>query len=160
MLKIQPYKTFIRLLFKYIASLGFIGFLPIAPGTWGTLAGFVFLWLVQVDGFYLLILSLIVLVIGVFAAQIAEEEFNKKDSGHIIIDELCGYFVSVVFIEQSMSVLIAGFFLFRFFDIVKPQPVRLCEKLPGGFGVMLDDVMAGIYANIVIQIVILTGLWK
>lgn len=140
--------------------MGVVGFLPIAPGTWGTLAAVVFIWFVNVQGASLLILTVLVFILGVISAEVAEGEFKRKDSSHIVIDEVCGYFVSLLFLPKTYLTVIMAFFLFRFFDILKPPPVRHFERIKGGLGVMLDDVFAGVYANIVIQVTLIYLPWK
>lgn len=81
------------------------------------------------------------------------EKLLGKDSGNIVIDEVCGYAVSVLFVPKTGGYLIAAFILFRLFDILKPPPIRKIEQeVPGGIGIMLDDLLAGIYANICLQI--------
>lgn len=143
-----------KTLSKYIATLGFAGYIPVAPGTFGSAAGFVLLLLLNPDDIILLFCTLFIFIVGTYTAHQAEKLLGK-DSGHIVIDELCGYFVSVLFIPKSISYLLAAFFLFRLFDILKPPPVNLAERaVSGGVGVMLDDVLAGVYTNMCLQ------LWK
>ncbi|RJQ43049.1 MAG: phosphatidylglycerophosphatase A [Nitrospiraceae bacterium] len=138
-------------LYKYIATLGFIGYIPVAPGTFGTLAGFFLIMLLKPDDMVLLIATLTLFIIGAYTSDHAEKLLGK-DSSHIVIDELCGYFISVLLVPKSVGYLVAAFILFRFFDILKPPPVRNAESsFSGGAGVMLDDVMAGIYTNICLQ---------
>lgn len=140
------------LLFKYIATLGFIGYLPYAPGTFGTAAGLLFVITLKTYDIKLLISSAVIFLIGLIASHSAEKQLGK-DSSHIVIDELCGYLVSVLFIPSGIGYLIAAFILFRIFDILKPPPIRKIEKfVPGGAGIMLDDVLAGIYANVCLQL--------
>jgi phosphatidylglycerophosphatase A len=147
-LEILPLQT----LYKYIATLGFIGYLPYAPGTFGTATGFLFVLLLKSDDIKLLISFAVIFLIGLITSHSAEKQLGK-DSSHIVIDELCGYFMSVVFIPSSIGYFIAAFILFRIFDILKPPPIRKIEKLvPGGAGIMLDDVLAGIYANVCLQL--------
>lgn len=108
--------------------------------------------LLKPDNAELLIGSLLVLLIGTLTAHYAERQLGK-DSSHIIIDELCGYLISVLFIPSRTGYLIAAFILFRIFDILKPPPIRKIEDIfPGGAGVMLDDVLAGIYTNVCLQL--------
>jgi phosphatidylglycerophosphatase A len=141
----------IKKLSKLIATLGFIGYLPYAPGTFGSAAGFLFMVLLKPGDIQLLISFLLLFFIGVWSSHGAEK-FLGKDSGHIVIDEFCGYLISVLFIPQSTGYLFAAFLLFRAFDILKPPPIRKIEGVvPGGAGVMLDDVLAGIYANVCLQ---------
>ncbi len=142
--------------FKMFATMGFVGFLPIAPGTWGTGAALVFVYFLHLAGLLSNILLIALLIplfcIGVYAADRTEKTLGK-DSGHIIIDEFCGYIVTMLFLPKTLPWLIAGFFVFRLFDIVKPPPVRQAERaIHGGLGVMFDDVLAGIYSNICLQI--------
>ena len=97
-----------------------------------------------------------VLLVGIISSHHAERLLNSKDSRHIVIDEFCGYFLSVLFIPFSINYALAAFFLFRFFDILKPFPIKKIEAaLVGGIGVMADDIMAAIYTNIILQIWIL-----
>jgi len=141
---------------KYVATLGFIGYIPFAPGTFGTLTAFIFFILLRPSSFIHLILLFFVLLVGIISSHHAERLLNSKDSRHIVIDEFCGYFLSVLFIPFSISYALAAFFLFRFFDILKPFPIKKIEAaLVGGIGVMADDIMAAIYTNIILQIWIL-----
>jgi phosphatidylglycerophosphatase A len=144
-------KTIKRILHS-IATLGFIGYLPQAPGTFGSLPPYLLVILVKPDDILLLIFSALIFFLGVLSAHQAEKVLGK-DSGHIVIDEFCGYLISVLFLPKTLAYLTAALILFRFFDILKPPPIRRLEKtIPGGAGVMLDDVLAGIYANICLQV--------
>lgn len=139
-------------LYHIIATVGFAGYSPYAPGTVGTAAGALLIFLLRPSDTGLVIFLIPLLVAGVLACH-RTEKILGKDSGHIVIDEFCGYFISVAFLPKSTGYLVAAFFLFRFFDIVKPPPVRNAERyFSGGIGVMLDDVLAGIYTNICLQI--------
>ncbi|RJR16924.1 MAG: phosphatidylglycerophosphatase A [Nitrospiraceae bacterium] len=139
-------------IYKYIATLGFIGFIPYAPGTFGSAAGLLLaLFTVPADVTLLMILPPL-FFLGMIAAHNAEKQLGK-DSGRIVIDELCGYVVSVLFVPKTTGYLLTAFVLFRFFDIVKPPPIRKIESIiPGGTGIMLDDVLAGMYANVCLQV--------
>ncbi|MBF0520152.1 MAG: phosphatidylglycerophosphatase A [Nitrospirae bacterium] len=138
---------------QHIATLWKVGFVPIAPGTAGTFVAFLFVIFFRPGNRTLLIITLVLLVVGTIAAHSAEKTLGKKDSGHIIIDEVVGYFVSILYVESSMTVYVIAFFLFRVFDILKPPPVNYVEKsLSGGLGVMMDDVAAGLYVNVAFQI--------
>ena len=81
---------------------------------------------------------------------------GKADPAQIVIDEVCGYLVTMLYVAPNLTNIITGFILFRFFDIAKPPPLRKLERLPGGVGIVADDILAGIYSNIVLQII--TGL--
>ena len=78
---------------------------------------------------------------------------GRKDDRRIVIDEMMGFFVTMLWLPRTVFFIVIGFFLFRFFDILKPPPIRRLENIQGGFGVVLDDVVAGIYANIALQLV-------
>jgi len=97
-------------------------------------------------------LTLVITVIGVISSN-AVEPFWGKDDKKVVIDEVAGMCISLLFLPASGAYIVTGLILFRFFDIVKPLYIRKAEKLPGGWGVMLDDVLAGICANILLQIV-------
>ena len=138
--------------YHIIATLGFIGYIPFAPGTFGTALGLVSILLTRPGDALLLLFSLPIIIAGTVSAHHIEKVLGK-DSGHIVIDEFCGYLVSVMFIPKSTGYLIAAFVLFRLFDIFKPPPInRIDSRMSGGTGVMLDDLMAGLYANICLQI--------
>jgi phosphatidylglycerophosphatase A len=139
-------------IFHIIATVGFAGYFPYAPGTVGTAVCALFIFLLRPSDISLFILIIPLLIVGVLASHNMEKVLGK-DSGHIVIDEFCGYLLSVVFLPRSTGYLVAAFFLFRFFDILKPPPVRNAENyFTGGLGVMLDDVLAGIYTNICLQV--------
>lgn len=139
-------------LYKHLATLGFIGYLPIAPGTFGSLAAMsLFLMLRLPFPAHLLILAVIT-VVGIRSAGYAEEVLEEKDSSHIVIDEVAGYCLSVLLIPHELAYYLAAFFLFRFFDILKPPPIRNIERsVAGGAGIVADDLMAGLYTNLILQ---------
>jgi len=145
----------------WFASLGPFGKFP-APGTWGSLIAATTapcLFLSAPLAVRLLIL-LLLFIGGALACDIVERNCNEKDPSLCIIDEVLGQWVTFcLFASLTWFQLFLGLILFRIFDILKPQPVRASEDwLPGGFGVMLDDVLAGIYAAIVLWILIAIGL--
>ncbi len=133
-----------------VSGLGPIGKIPYAPGTWGsavaTLAAPI-LFLPQ-PGFWRVVTLLVIFFVGSAAATRTEKLLGRKDPGHVVIDELVGQWITFLpFAALPPLELLAGFFLFRAFDILKPRPVRASENwLPGGYGVMIDDVLAGVYA--------------
>lgn len=100
-----------------------------------------------------IIYILIVVAAGVWSADIAGKIWNKKDDSRIVIDEVAGMLISVAGITRSWGFYLSGFIIFRFFDIVKPLGIRKTEQLGGGWGVMADDVLAGIYTLLVLQII-------
>ncbi len=138
----------------FFATFFYIGYIPLRPGTVGTVGAVGIFYLAS--GFSLLSYSLFLLGFIIFSVWVsgeAEGFLGKADPAQIVIDEVCGYLVTMLYVAPSLTNIIIGFFLFRVFDIAKPPPLRKLERLPGGMGVVADDVFAGIYANIALQIV-------
>jgi len=157
----RPSRT-VFFLAKIIGSGFFIGYVPVAQGTFGSLWGPALYMLIPdtwiVDFFpevSLVLMGMIVLLYftGVWSAGVCEV-FWGRDPGRVVIDEIAGMFVTLVFIPLTLTSVWLGFFLFRIFDVIKPPPARRAERLPGGWGVMSDDLIAGIYANIILRIIV------
>jgi phosphatidylglycerophosphatase A len=127
------------------------GLLPKAPGTWGSAAALPFAWIIAWYGgpWALLASSLIAFAIGVWAADVYSRHAGVKDAGPIVIDEVAGQWLTLAPFAPDLLTWLAGFFLFRVADIVKPWPASWADrKLEGGMGVMLDDMFAGAYAGL------------
>jgi phosphatidylglycerophosphatase A len=139
-----------------IATAGFVGRFPIAPGTAGSVAGlFVYALIRFVDGPALEAAMLIVtLVLGIWSAKVAERLLGGKDPGAVVIDEVLGMLITLAFLPVNVLGAFVGFLLFRLCDVVKPPPAARLEHLPGGYGVMLDDAMAGVYAHAAMRILV------
>ncbi|HEY3098425.1 MAG TPA: phosphatidylglycerophosphatase A [Methylomirabilota bacterium] len=133
-----------------IATVGGVGWAPVAPGTVASVVTVLVLWLVPFSQAGLVVFLIAVTVIGTWAADHAERALGAKDPGAIVIDEVAGMTLSVLTLPLTPLVLALAFVLFRVFDIVKPPPARQAQALPGGFGVMVDDLVAGFYALIVV----------
>lgn len=103
------------------------------------------------------LIALLIFGVGVYSASKVEEYWGK-DNYRVVIDEIAGMYITMMFIPLTATTLIAGLLLFRLFDITKPFFIRKLEKLPGGVGVMMDDVLAGIYANLVLHLAIFVSL--
>ena len=140
----------------FIATVGYCGYFPIAPGTVGSAAGLVFYLLVWWSGSPIVEVGLIAVLFGagVWAGTTAERYFGGIDPGPIVMDEVVGMLITLAFIPVGWSGALAGFFLFRVFDVFKPWPARSLESLHGGFGVMADDAMAAIYANLSLRLLL------
>ena len=137
---------------KLIASIFGIGHLK-GGGTWAALAtALVWYGLQPLFGMQLLLLA-VISILGVFAGNKVESDWGK-DSSKVVIDEVAGMMLSLVLIPQQWQTVLIAFVLFRFFDIAKPLGVRKMERFAGGWGVMADDWLAGLYANITLQLVI------
>ncbi len=139
----------------FIATVAYCGYVPIAPGTIGSAAGLVVYLLVWWTRSPLVEVTLIVvtLLLGVWSGTIAERYFGGIDPGPVVIDEVLGMLITLAFIPAGWSAALAGFVLFRVFDVIKPYPASRMERLHGGLGVMLDDAMAAVYANISLRVV-------
>ncbi len=135
-----------------------------APGTWGSLAAALLWWLLAshlppaARLPVILVLVVLTVAIGIPAATLEERGCGGHDPSHVVIDEVAGQLVTLIACAIGWQALLAGFILFRAFDIVKPPPVRSLEKLPEGTGIMVDDLGAGIYALIVLQVLLHFGM--
>ncbi len=142
--------------FHYFLATGcYSGYSPIAPGTAGSAFAWLIFWLIPgFRGISLLAACVLFFAVGVYSATQVEKYEKKKDSGKIVIDEVVGMWLTLLFLPAGMNIIwwIAGFFVFRIFDIIKPFPANRSQALKGGWGVMADDVIAGIYANLLLRI--------
>ncbi len=151
---------------KLVATFFGAGRLKPAPGTWGSLAATLLWWLLasHLPGSARIpaIVALIVIAfaIGIPAATLEARGCGKKDPSHVVIDEVAGQLVTLIACPIMWQALLAGFILFRAFDIVKPPPVRRLESLPEGTGIVVDDLGAGIYALIVLQLLLHFGVFR
>jgi phosphatidylglycerophosphatase A len=138
----------------FISTVGYCGYFPFAPGTVGSAAGLVFYLLVWWTGSTLVEVTLIVglFVLGVWAGTTSERYFGGIDPGPVVIDEVVGMLITLAFIPVGWSGALAGFVLFRIFDVIKPYPANKLEALHGGLGVMADDAMAAVYANLSLRV--------
>lgn len=140
-------------LIEHFVTVGGIGRLPKAPGTFGTLAGIPLAYGLSLAGpvFYLAA-TVVILILSIFACEIHERQTAKHDAQHIVIDEVVGYLIAFAWLPLTWQSLLAAFVVFRFFDILKPYPISVLDaRVKGGLGVMIDDVAAGLAANIVLQ---------
>ena len=130
-----------------------VGRLPKAPGTFGSLAALPVVLLMSGLGPVVGAVFLVVFVgLAIRAAGITEQVLRQRDPGVIVVDEVAGMLVALYLLPATWGFLAGGFFLFRLFDIVKPFPIRRLERLPGGAGVVLDDVLAGVFANLALRV--------
>ena len=142
--------------FVLILATGFgVGYSPVAAGTLGTLIAIpVYYFLSNISSPIYEITLAGFFFLSVWISENAEIFFGKKDDQRIVIDEIMGFLITMLWVPQTAILMVIGFFLFRFFDILKPFPIRRLEKrLKGGYGVVLDDVIAGVYANIALHLI-------
>lgn len=134
----------------FVATAGYCGYFPFAPGTVGSAAGLAVYALVWWSQSTVVEIGLIagLFLAGVWAGTTAERYFGGIDPGPVVLDEVVGMLITLAFIPVGPSGAVAGFVLFRVFDVIKPFPARQFERLHGGLGVMADDAMAAIYANL------------
>jgi phosphatidylglycerophosphatase A len=140
----------------FIATFGYVGYFPIAPGTAGSLAALPLYALVRWGGTPAieLITMAAVMAIGIWAATGTERALHRKDPGPVVIDEVLGMLITLAFMPLSWWGIALGFLIFRIFDVIKPFPAGRLEHLPSGLGIMADDAMAGIYGHLVMRIAI------
>ena len=143
-----------REVMRVFATFFYLGYSPIAPGTAGTIGGVILFYFLSNFSLYIYISFLVgFIILSVWVSAKASCIFGETDPKQVVVDEVCGYLVTMFLISPSLKNIILGFFLFRLLDIIKPPPVRSSERLPGGFGIVSDDVVAGIYANIILQVI-------
>jgi phosphatidylglycerophosphatase A len=134
----------------------YTGYIPFGPGTFASILALPMVFFLFHNWLTYAILTIIIFIIGTFSAQYLGTVWNKKDDQRITIDEFIGILVTFLLIPKiNWYMLLIGFVLFRFFDIIKPFGIRKTEKVKGGLGVMFDDIVAGIYANIILRILLL-----
>jgi phosphatidylglycerophosphatase A len=146
-----------RKLILFLSSNAGLGYAPIAPGTFGTLAGIpVFYYLSHFSRPLQLVTLTAILFLSFWVCELAGKIYQEADDGRIVIDELIGYLVATAFLPFSWPAAILGFIWFRIFDILKPPPVSWFDReMKNGVGVTLDDVMAGLYAMILLRLCLL-----
>ncbi len=140
----------------FLATGGYLGHVPIAPGTFGSLPGLLIcLGMSGMSLGYAILFALILTGVAIVIAQQAKKLIGGKDPSSIVIDEIAGMTVTLLGISLTPFSLVLGFLVFRALDILKPFPIRFLDReVPGGAGIVLDDVMAGVYGNLFIRIVL------
>jgi len=134
-----------------VATVGGIGYAPIAPGTFGSVAGLALWWVLPARTVVHTIAIVALFVVGSWAGSIAEAHFGRIDPGQVVIDEVMGVLITLFLNPVGWAGALLAFFLFRLFDVIKPYPSNRLEALPGGVGVMADDGMAAVYANLALR---------
>jgi phosphatidylglycerophosphatase A len=137
----------------FVATCGYLGYVPIAPGTFGSAAGVAVFYAVRSSGSPGVELAVIaaLFAIGIWSGTQAEHHFGGVDPGPIVIDEVVGMLVTLALLPVNATGVLVGFLLFRVLDVIKPWPSAGFERLPGGLGVMADDGMAAIYGNLIMR---------
>jgi phosphatidylglycerophosphatase A len=137
----------------FVATCGYLGYVPVAPGTFGSALGLLVFLAVRSSGSVAVELGAIaaVFAVGLWCGTVAEHHFGGIDPGPVVIDEVLGMLITLALLPVNMAGAILGFLVFRVLDVLKPWPSARFEKLPGGLGVMADDAMAAIYGNLVMR---------
>ena len=137
----------------FLATCGYLGYVPVAPGTFGSAAGLALFLAIRSTGSASVEIAAIVVLfaIGVWSGTVAERHFGGVDPGPVVIDEVVGMLITLALLPVNATGAVVGFLLFRVLDVVKPWPSRQFEALPGGWGVMADDGMAAIYGNLAMR---------
>ncbi len=142
-----------------IATAGGVGYVPVAPGTFGSLIGLLVWALLPPTALAQATAIAGVFAIGAWSGTVAERHFKATDPAPVVIDEVLGMLVTLFLIPVGWGGAIAAFVLFRIFDVIKPYPANRLELLHGGFGVMADDGMAAVYANLSLRVLLASGSW-
>ena len=149
-----------RRIVLFFTSGFYSGYIPFASGTFGTAVAVALYWpaaglnrLPSEGGRPLLYVALTIAIalLGTWGADYAEKVYGEKDSGKVVIDEIAGFFVTMFLVPWTWYWVAAGFFIFRLFDVLKPPPIDRLQKLKGGVGIMIDDLLAGVYGCIVLH---------
>jgi phosphatidylglycerophosphatase A len=146
-------RNLLSLAARFLATGAGSGYSPVAPGTAGSALGLALFWpLSWLSGPIQVALTVLLFVVGTLAATHVAARVGRKDPGIVVVDEVVGQWISLLFLPLTPATAVVGFLLFRLMDVWKPWPARDFERLPGGLGIMTDDVMAGIYANLVLRV--------
>jgi phosphatidylglycerophosphatase A len=148
--------TFKQKTILFLATGGLIGFAPVAPGTFGSLAALPLCWFISLMGRDAAATFVLALVgFSIWIAHSAEKIEAQTDPKQVVVDEICGMLVTLFALPFTPVLIVAGFALFRMFDILKPFPIRWVDRnVPGGFGIVLDDLLAGVLANVVLRLAV------
>jgi len=139
---------------QLISTFFFIGKMPFAPGTWGSFAGAMVYWLLPSDSFQIqVVLLVLALIIGTWSAHQYSKNISIKDPSEVVIDEVAGIWLSLIFLPKEIIWFLSAFILFRILDIYKPFIINRVQHIKGGMGIMLDDILAGILTRLILAVV-------
>jgi phosphatidylglycerophosphatase A len=140
----------------FLATCAYVGHVPVAPGTAGSLVGVAVFYALRTFGGTMAEGAAIVIIfaVGVWASGVAERHWQRTDPGPVVIDEVVGTLITLLWLPLTGPGVVVGFLVFRVLDVVKPWPAARFESLHGGLGVMADDAMAGVYGHLVMRVLI------
>jgi phosphatidylglycerophosphatase A len=144
-------------LVKTLSTFFYIGFLPLIPGTFASLIGIAIFYLIRGNFWLMTLLAASIIILGFAVSGEAERMFNKKDAKYIVIDEVAGMLLSLMFLPFNIKFVFIAFVLFRLLDILKPYPANRIQELKGSIGIMGDDIVAGLYTNLIISVALKMG---
>lgn len=153
--RLEPLPSFRMIRLCVVTGL-FSGYVPVAPGTAGSLVGLVGVWALypHLNIFFQIVTALLFGFVGIWLSDSARHKFKREDPGQIVIDEIVGILFTMIGLPITGSSLVYGFLLFRIFDIVKLPPAKYFDtRLKNGWGIMMDDIISGIYANILMHLI-------
>ncbi len=141
----------------FLASFGYTGYFPVAPGTAGSAAALLLYVLVRWWGSSAVeaLVLVVIAAVGTWSASVAERHFGVTDPGQVVIDEVLGMLMTLAFLPLNSAGVVVAFFVFRALDIVKPFPAATAERLHGGVGIMADDAICGVYGNLIMRVALL-----
>jgi phosphatidylglycerophosphatase A len=139
-----------KFLFNLISTFFYLGKLPKAPGTWGSLGALLVWILIPETLLFRSVVLVITLIVGFIACEITLKQSDDPDPSYIVIDEVVGLWITLLFVPKTIFLFTFGFVLFRLFDILKPSFIYSAQSLKGSFGVMLDDILAGILSLLIL----------
>jgi phosphatidylglycerophosphatase A len=145
-----------RLALAFATACG-VGYVPLAPGTFGSAVGLLLWWAMPASPYWQGAAIVMLFAVGSWSGSIAERHFGRTDPGQVVIDEVMGMLITLFLIPVGWRGALAGFLLFRVADVIKPYPANRLEALPGGIGVMADDAMAAVYANIALRLLLMAA---
>ena len=144
----------VKFIVKLLSTFFYVGYLPLIPGTFGSLAGIFLFYLIKIFALNYVLFTLAVIAIGFLVCGRAEKAMGKNDPRCVVIDEVAGMLLSLIFIPYDIKLVVIAFILFRVLDTFKPYPAGRLERLKGSVGIMSDDLIAGLYTNLILQVVI------
>ena len=143
-----------KFIVKILSTFFYVGYLPLIPGTFGSLAGVFLIYLINAYALNYVLFTLVIIIIGFLVCGQAEKAMRKNDPRCVVIDEVSGMLLSLIFIPYDIRLVIVAFLLFRVLDTLKPYPAGRLERLKGSIGIMSDDLIAGLYTNLILQVVL------
>ncbi|MFA5145482.1 MAG: phosphatidylglycerophosphatase A [Candidatus Omnitrophota bacterium] len=149
-----------NIIIKTLSTFFYVGYLPFIPGTFGSMAGILLFYFIRNSPLAYALTTLFLIILGFLVSGEAEKILNKKDPRCIVIDEVCGMLLALMFVPYDIRLIVIAFVLFRILDSLKPFPAGRLQDLKGGPGVMLDDIVAGLYTNLILQALLRLAVFK